>query len=244
MKAVKVSFLAILVSSLFMASCTKENTCIQGQGGITSRTLSVANFTGLDLAGASNITISQGPTQEVIATGQSNILSLVSTEVSNNYWSVKLIDGCYQNYDLSFQITVPDINKIDLSGSGNIVVNNFVDQSDLEMNISGSGNITLKTFDGAENLSVDISGSGSILGNADFSNLTNLDIDISGSGNYNGFPIQTDDCQINIPGSGNCNVFVNDNLNVKISGSGSVFYKGNPTITTNISGSGSVINAN
>ena len=81
MKIVKISFLTILAASLFLASCKKENTCIQGQGGITSRTLSVANFNGIDLAGASNITISQGATQEVIATGQSNILRQLNNNI-------------------------------------------------------------------------------------------------------------------------------------------------------------------
>jgi len=244
MKVVKVSFLAILVASLFLSACSKEDTCINGQGAVITRTLSVASFTGIDLAGASNITISQGPTQIVKAIGQANIIDRVKTEVSNNYWSISLIDGCYDNYELSFEITVPNINEIDLSGSGNIIVNNFSNQGDLSIDIEGSGNITLNTFDGAENLSVDISGSGKIEGNADFSDLKTLAINISGSGDYTGFPIQTDECEINIPGSGNCSVYVRDVLVVNISGSGNVLYKGNPAITSNITGSGSIIDAN
>lgn len=244
MKVVKVSFLAILFTSLFLAACNKENTCIHGQGAITTKTLSVAGFTGIDLAGASNVTISQGATQQVIATGHPNIIDLVDTDVSNNIWSITLKDGCYKNYELSFEITVPNIKDIDISGSGNIIVNDFSNQGDLAIDISGSGEITLNAFDGAENLSVDISGSGSVEGNADFSDLKTLDISINGSGNYIGFPIQTDNCEVNISGSGNCSVYVRDMLDVKISGSGNVLYKGNPIITSKITGSGSVINAN
>ena len=244
MKVLKLSVVAILFVSLFITSCKKENICISGQGAITTRTLSVSSFTGIDLAGASNIVLSQGPVQEVKATGHPNIIDRVNTNVSGNVWDITLIDGCYENYELSFQITVPNIEDIDLSGSGNISVNDFIDQGDLEINIGGSGNINLNTFNGTENLSIVISGSGHIEGNAGFADLKMLDINISGSGKYNGFPIETDQCDISIPGSGSCSVYVRDALNVNISGSGNVLYKGNPVITSNITGSGSIIDAN
>jgi len=244
MKVLKFSVVAILFASLFISACKKENLCISGHGSITTKTLSVASFTGIDLAGASNIVVSQGPIQEVKATGHPNIIDRVNTKVSGNIWDITLIDGCYENYELAFQITVPNLEEIELSGAGNITVNDFINQGDLEIHIGGSGNINLNRFDGAENLSVSISGSGHIDGNAAFSDLKMLDINISGSGNYEGFPIETDQCDISISGSGNCSVYVRDALDVNISGSGNVLYKGTPVIKSNITGSGSVINAN
>ena len=242
----KANIFILLLTSVFMASCTKEDTnpCIQGEGAIVTRTLSVTNFSGIDLAGASNVTISQGTEQQVIATGHSNIIDLVSTSVSGDVWSIRLVDGCYDNYELSFQITVPNIEDIVLSGSGNIVVNDFTDQGDLAVVVSGSGNIDFDSFDGCENASFSISGSGQIRGLEDFADLKNLNIVISGSGNFNGFPIETENCMITISGSGNCEVSVRDELIITISGSGNVFYKGMPIISSTITGSGEVIDAN
>ena len=243
---IKAKIFIFLLASIFISSCSKKDPgpCIQGQGAIVTRTLTVASFSGIDLAGASNVTVSQGAEQRVTATGHSNIIDRVNTSVSGDIWEIQLIDGCYDNYELSFQITVPNIEDIILSGSGNIVVNDFTGQGDLSAIISGSGNIDFNDFGGCENAAFNISGSGQIRGFEDIVDLKNLNIVISGSGNYKGFSIETDNCTVTISGSGNCEVFVRDELMVTISGSGSVFYKGMPNVSSTITGSGAVIDAN
>lgn len=67
-----------------------------------------------------------------------------------------------------------------------------------------------------------------------------LDIDITGAGDIDAFDMEVDDCNININGTGNCNVKVNNMLDVHISGVGNVFYMGQPELTTDISGVGNV----
>ena len=65
--------------------------------------------------------------------------------------------------------------------------------------------------------------------------------DISGSGDIHAFGLPGKSANVDITGSGNCEVNVSDQLNVEISGSGNVYYLGNPSITTDITGSGNVI---
>ena len=233
----------IIFISLFLTSCEDTN-CINGAGGLTTRTLNLSNFTGIDMAIAADVLIQQGAAQNVEVTGHVNVLDRLDTDVSDGVWGIEFRKDCYKNYDLSVIITVPDINKVFISGSGDVEVNNFINQNDLRLDISGSGNIILNDFEDSEKLEVNISGSGKIFGNSDFTDLKRIDISISGSGTYNAYPIRTDDCNINISGSGNCFVYVSSMLNVNISGSGNVYYKGNPTVTTNISGSGNVIDSN
>ena len=233
----------IIFISLFLASC-EDTSCINGSGGIITRTLTMPAFTGIDMAIAADVFILQGATQIVEVTGHTNVIERLDTDVSNGVWDIEFSKDCYKNYDLSIVITVPNINKVFISGSGDVELNNFINQNDLELDISGSGDITLNEFEGCENLEVNISGSGKVFGNSDLTALKRIDINISGSGTYNAYPIRTDDCNINIPGSGNCYIYVRSMLNVNISGSGNVYYKGNPTVTTNISGSGNVIDSN
>ena len=71
-----------------------------------------------------------------------------------------------------------------------------------------------------------------------------MDIMILGSGNFNGFLLSAQDCQVDIVGSGNCEITAGSSLDVSIDGSGSVFYKGTPLIKDHISGSGRVVNSN
>jgi hypothetical protein len=66
-------------------------------------------------------------------------------------------------------------------------------------------------------------------------------LDITGSGTYEGFGIETVSTYVNISGSGDAEVLVNQYLDVKITGSGNVYYRGTPSLETDITGSGQVI---
>ena len=245
MNIFKVSFAALLLMSLTFTSCDKESNCKSGSGTTTTRNLTLSSISEIDFQQAGEVIITQGITQAVVVTGDENVLNDLDTDVDNGVWKIDFEKNCYKDYELTIFITVPSINAVTLSGAGSITLNDFTgQQNNLFLDISGSGSIFLSAFEGAQNMSVEISGSGTILASAEIPTLKTLDIKISGSGNYDGFSIASDDCDINIPGSGNCKVTVNNNLDVKISGSGNVYYKGNPTITKSISGSGDVINAN
>jgi len=78
----------------------------------------------------------------------------------------------------------------------------------------------------------------------DFISQDNLWVDLIGTGNFYGFPMTIKNCNVDISGTGNCEVSVETSLDVHIEGTGSVYYKGNPSVTTNISGSGSVMHMN
>ncbi len=244
MKTKNISKIAILASCLFLFSCGTESICTKGQGTIETRTLSLSDFSGVDLSESGSVTISQGSTQEVKVTGHPNILDRLETDVSNGVWDINLKRGCYRSYSLSVEITVPNLDMVAVRGSGDIKVNDFSNQHDLDLNISGSGSIELNTFDGLQNLDVRVSGSGDISGLETINSVQRLDMKFSGSGNYNGYPIASDDCEIKISGSADCFVTVHNTLNVNISGSGNVFYKGSPSVNQHISGSGKVRKTN
>ena len=70
-----------------------------------------------------------------------------------------------------------------------------------------------------------------------------ISIDISGVVTVEAYDLEVDICSIDMAGSGNCKVKVNNILNVVLSGSGIVFYRGNPIVNA-ILGTGNVINDN
>jgi len=227
-----------------MTACSNDDDCTIGNGSITTQTISLATFSGIESSGADTIIISQGDVQKITVTGYSNIISLLKRQVSNNVWKAELEDGCYKNSDLEINITVPNMNYIKQNGSGNIQINDFINQQNMTIDLNGSGNLELNANQGTVNLDIQIAGSGSITGLSYFEDLEDLSITIYGSGSCNLFPLETDNCIIDIEGSGNCNVYVNENLNVFIDGSGIINYKGNPSISQTINGSGSINDAN
>ncbi len=78
--------------------------------------------------------------------GQQNIIENINTNASNYLWVIGFDGGCCNYNHLSITITVPNINRIKLIGSGEIVVNDFSNQSNLDIDISGSGILTLNYF--------------------------------------------------------------------------------------------------
>ncbi|MCF8237940.1 MAG: DUF2807 domain-containing protein [Saprospiraceae bacterium] len=241
-----IAFLSLVAfTSLFVTGCFRDHFCIKGTGDLISQTIDVDPFTGIDLQIAAEVNLIQGPAQKVTAIGNENILDDLETKVVNGVWLIQLDDDKCYNYDnLVLTITVPDLDQVLLSGSGNIDMDNFSDQTDLTARILGSGNINLQEVTGTTKLTVGIHGSGNIIGHGAFPDLETLSIEITGSGNYRGYPIQTNEATVSITGSGNAYVYAWDHLSIFIAGSGNVFYKGNPSVSTTITGSGEVIDAN
>jgi len=201
MKTSKIFIAVTLLVAIVSQSCTKEFSRIEGTGAITTETLYLSDFTGIDMVGAENVTISYGTEQKVEATGHSNIISRIRTDVDNGIWSMELERGTYGEYELSYNITLPYIDEINNTGSGNVVISGPMEVEYLDLYIMGSGNIS-------------------------------------------GFSLSAAYCQVDITGSGNCEVTALNSLDVSIDGSGSVFYKGSPSIENHISGSGRVVDSN
>lgn len=247
MNSYKFLLTAVLLGSMTLTGCFLDIDddggifgCIDADGPIITADLELDDFDGIALAMDAHVEITQGPEQLVTFEGKSDILDELDLGVDNGVWTIRTVDCVRDVDDLTFFITVPDLDKIVLSGSGEIFsTNTFVDEGDVELTISGSGEIDVAYE--ADDVDATISGSGKITieGLAD-----DLDISISGSGDFRGFNLFANSADVSIAGSGDAEVQVADRLEVSIAGSGDVFYKGQPELDVTISGSGEVIDAN
>ncbi|MFY0644984.1 MAG: DUF2807 domain-containing protein [Bacteroidia bacterium] len=228
-----------LVAVALMSSCTSENLCLKGNEGIQTREIKLSTIDGIDMQIAGNVQIHQGP-QAIKVTGHSNVINQLSEDVNGEFWAVKFKDGCYKNYELNIDITVPDLSKVILSGSGDIEIGDFNNQEGLDVLIAGSGNIYLNSFNNATSLNSAINGSGNILFNKDFS-VPHHNVSIYGSGEYKAYKVSSKNAKVTLSGSGNCFLNVNSFLDVKLHGSGNVHYRGTPKVNFSIDGSGQVI---
>lgn len=218
--------------------------CVKGAGQIVTKTLSLDDFSGINNQGTSNITIVQGAVQRVVAIGHTNIIDKVSTEVQDGMWNAYLDIKCYTDVELKFEVQVPDIDALFISGTGNIFVKDFESQENLAMDISGTGNIELNKFAGCKKVGATISGTGNIDCLENWEGLEEEAVIISGTGNFRAFPLITKSCEVILSATGMCQVHVTDALDVRLSGSGAVQYMGRPHLTTNISGVGVVQRVN
>ena len=243
MKSLTILSFVLLLTLALSTSCTSDD-CITGEGNIVTETLDLEPLDAITLMGSNNVSIKQGDIQEIKVTGYPNIIKELNRSVNNKHWEIRLDDACYKNADYSVEITIPFLTEADLTGSGNIIVYDFIEQGGQTYRLLGSGNLSLGANSGTEALNVFLTGSGNVMSNADFTNLKSMDINITGSGDFSGFATTTNTCNINVSGSGNSNVYVQDELNVSITGSGNVNYKGDPLIKSSITGSGKVVDSN
>lgn len=270
--SIKKTVLALIILVTTFSSCTNEERCISGNGNIVTESFELDNFSKVYSYINAKVIISQGETQSISVTGDSNIINLLKKQVINNRWEIINKNNdveCINNYSLEINIVVKDLNAVGSAGSGTILVNDFFNQESIDIETVGSSNIELSSFKDTKKITATTIGTGNItfngtnfssvtsitskidgsgdvsFGNSvDFSSLKNAKITINGSGDYKAFSVKSDNYVVSSNGSGSCEVYAINNLNVAINGSGSVYYKGKPNLNKAINGSGSLIDGN
>ncbi len=214
----RISVLFALTAILAISSCTKER--IRGGGPITTETRNVTGFTAVSVAGSTNVYITQGAVFKVEVKGYSNLLPYFETKLVNNTLQLGFKqDVNVKNDNTDVYISMPALNGLSLSGSGNISTTGiFNGNTDFNARIDGSGNIHFSS------------------GTAQQFNAR-----IAGSGNIKAIDMVANKSDIRIDGSGNTEITTTNELKVIINGSGNVYYRGTPVISTQISGSGAVL---
>jgi hypothetical protein len=234
-----VYFRLLLASVLILPSCNivgQER--VRGSGNVTKEERNVGAFKAVDLRGDIDVYLTQGPAKAAVIEAEDNIIPLIELVKEGDELVVRLKRHVSVNTqkDMKVYLTTPDIEKVNLSGSGDIdIQGKFNSNNGVRVNVSGSGDV-----EGAFNApSVKASIAGS--GNIELSGETkDAEVSIAGSGDFKGKELLSENVSVNITGSGNANVHASVKLDAKIVGSGDVHYKGSPQISSRVIGSGSV----
>jgi hypothetical protein len=136
-------------------------------------------------------------------------------------------------YQVTYFLTVPDLDQIKISGKIDLECESFVTDA-LSLRIAGLGDLDFTHLD-CNVLDVVISGRGEFTaaGRAD-----QQTVRISGSGEYEAPNLNSQSVRMTISGQGNANIRVEEHLDITISGMGQVNYYGHPTLRQVISGLG------
>lgn len=203
----------------------------------------VPSFSEISLRIPGTLHVEQGSKQSVEIVAKSSTLEEIVTEVKGRQLIIRFKNKNYfqRNFNpgkIEIFITVPEIDGLSVSGSGDIVADDEIKTRILNLAVSGSGDIMLEELK-AERVKASISGSGDIIikdgGVAD-----DFSVSISGSGNVKAEGFKAVDVAVQIAGSGNCTVNSTGSLKARVAGSGSIYYNGNPNIDSSVAGSGRV----
>ena len=168
-------------------------------------------------AGSNNVVIRAGEKQSVVVRADDNLLDRVTTEVQSGTLVIANVPGSFTTKSpMSVVVTVPTLNALTLTGSGNVVVDGIEAES-LEVALPGSGTLT---------------GSGAA---------TRLDVTVSGSGIVQFARLVANDVRAVVSGSGSIFITATKSLDAAVSGSGAILYAGSPQdVTKSVTGSGAI----
>ena len=223
----------------------------------------VGHFRAVASSLPANVYYVQADKQEVRVESTEELAPKVLTTVEDGKLSLKLESGRYPKLILRVVVSSPDIEKLSVSGSGNLFHEGVLHASgSLALKVSGSGDIFTGEID-SRDFEAQCSGSGSIR----VSKLVCDDFDgqVSGSGSVRMGSISCDDFEAGASGSGGFSVdkltstggasvrvsgsgdvllreaTIDGNMDLKTSGSGDITVNGScHDLTASTSGSGSV----
>lgn len=234
---IKTIYILIATISLlsFFTSCNKDSLCETGNKKVERKEIFLEEIQSITLKGSGTLYITYGETQKIEVETNKDLFDRINQDVNNGHWDATF-KGCVRKFGkLKFYVTIPRIEALKVEGSGDIDGNENFEADNLKLEVKGSGKITLNTS--AQNLTSKITGSGDIILEG---NCINHEIDINGSGALRAYNLKSQTTQVEINGSGDALISVDQKLYATIEGSGKVTYKGSPVKETTISGSGSV----
>jgi len=232
------SVLALLAAAVFIfSSCRK----VVGEGPVATETRPAGNFTGISSGMSGKVIVTIGPAFKIEVRAQQNVLNVLKTNVVNGILEIDFKENVHikTHQEVIAFVTLPTIDRLRLSGSGNMDVQGGLVTNSLKLDISGSGDIIVQDATVTDKINARVSGSGSMKllnGSA-----KNEDLAISGSGSMDLSGIAAEKAVAQLSGSGDIRVDLSQTLDAHIAGSGSVYYRGSPVVSTHISGSGKVV---
>lgn len=167
---------ALAVGLTFSTSCDFGRLSgIQGSGTVKTETRAVRDFTKIDAGGAVNVEVTVQKDFGVTVEADDNLLANIKTETSGDTLKIYSEDSISPKTRINVRISMPRLEKLDLSGASSGVVT-AVNADSLELKASGASSIKIEGV--AKKLNADASGASKI----DAENLRTEDTDIEASG--------------------------------------------------------------
>jgi hypothetical protein len=212
---------------------------------VINEAFDLSDFTGIKAENGFQVEVTESDSFSVVAIVDDNVLEHIDVKKSGDTLILRpKWNRSFRSVTLSAKVTMPDIDKVELSGGAKVEINGFDSSNDLPIKLSGGSHLNGSTSAGDVNLSlsggshVTLSGSvNNLIANLSGGSHVTLSgsadsIDIKGSGgsHFNLQDYSVSDADINLSGGSHADVNVNGTLNVDISGSSEVTYIGEPTI--------------
>jgi hypothetical protein len=240
-KLIAALMVALILILGLMASCAGVK--VLGSGNVINEVFDLSDFNRIKAQNGFQVEVTKSDSFSVVAIVDDNVLEHIEIKISGNTLILRpKANRSFRSVTLSARVTMPNIDKLELSGGAKVEINGFDSSNNLPIKLSGGSHLNGSVTAGDVNLSlsggshVNLSGSANELvangsGGSHISlsgSAENIVIKGSGGSHFNLDSYPVNDADINLSGGSHADVNVNGTLNVKISGQSEVIYTGNP----------------
>lgn len=234
----KISLFLMLASLLAISCGYIGGKKVRGDGNWTTNDRVVSNFDEVQVSGAIDVYVTQGPLQPVKIEADANLQEYIEVLVSGNRLVIRTKQGFNLDptNDMKVRVTAPVYKNIEVSGACDVTSENQITSTEkIEMGVSGAGEIKMDIS--APEVTVGLTGAGSATLKGE---TKKFDISLSGAGHIRCFDLKSETANVDITGAGSAEVFASVAIKGNISGAGSVKYKGGGSPDVRTTGAGSV----
>lgn len=200
---------------------------LQGSGNVVSEQMALADFTTVEAQNAFELQITQSDSFAVTVRADDNIMDLVDVSKEGDTLKLRLERGVsLRNATLEAEITMPDLEGLDLSGASRASVSGFRSSGQLDIGLSGASSL-----DGdLEAGDVDINASGASRVVLDGS-ATGLTIEGSGASSLDLADFTVETAEVRLSGASDATVRAQERIDpVDVSGASKLRYLGDPSL--------------
>ena len=225
----------LILTFLSIVACDPDGNGprIAGSGNVVTEARTLDTFDRIQVDGATNIVLRQEATQAVSVEADDNIVPIITTRVRNGELLIDNTQSYRSQNSVTVYVSIPTISALQVRGSSDVFGATMLEGDVLSVEVSGSGDVDLELY--YSELTTRITGASDITLAGEVMKQT---VSVTGSGNYRARELQSEECLIDVTGSGDGVVSVSRLLNVSVTGSGDVVYYGNPEVRSSVSGSG------
>ncbi len=233
MKKIFSQFFPLLVVGLFLIQPAFAQ--VRGNGMVEEQNRSVSYFHSIVSTGPVDVVVKQGTGYSLAVHADGNLLPYIKTEVKNNTLYVSVTKNIWRAKKMEVVVTVKNLQKVVLSGSGDFLCKTPLKGSGLQFVVTGSGDV--KAALDAQNVQVKVSGSGDVELNGVHGSFV---AEVIGSGDVEASGLQLEKCSIKLAGSGDVELKGRTvHLTVMSLGSGDVEGSGLTAVQVKVKANGS-----
>ncbi len=194
-------------------------------------TASLTDFDELEISGLFDINVKQGSGYEVELIGPASekekyrVVRMGTTLVIDysDEKRFRLRKNPLKFEEMKINITMPEVNKIDLKGAGTASFSGFT-EDDLKIKVLGAINVEAEI--NVRDLAIYLSGASDLTLSGEG---TKMDAKVLGASKFSGYDFKVKDALVEASGASKASVFVTGRLEVDEGLASKVSYKGNPT---------------